>query len=179
MPHPAQTHDPACTACAAPDLAFARHDHAHCATDVLDRAAALATASGARLTPVRRRVLEILLEDHRALGAYDVLNRLAAEGFGNQPPVAYRALDFLVEQGFAHRITRLNAFTACMHPGEPHAPAFLICRTCHAVAEAPAAPVRTALDRAAKTLGFAIEGSSIEATGLCPACQGAGQGAIA
>jgi Fur family transcriptional regulator, zinc uptake regulator len=67
-----------------------------------------------------------------------VLRRLAAEGFGNQPPVAYRALEFLVEHGLAHRIQRLNAFTACMHPGEAHAPAFLICRTCSTVAEADA-----------------------------------------
>ena len=158
----------------APDArAFAHHDHAHCAGDVLARAEALVAQNGARLTPVRRRVLEILLEAHRALGAYDVLQRLVAEGFGNQPPVAYRALDFLVEQGLAHRIRRLNAFTACMHPGEAHAPAFLICRVCDAVAEAPAAPVRAALDDAAAALGFMIERSNIEALGLCPACHGA------
>jgi Fur family transcriptional regulator, zinc uptake regulator len=167
--HPA--HDPACTACATPDLAFAAHDHADCTTDVLARADTLAAAHGVRLTAVRRRVLEILLEGHRALGAYDVLQRLAADGFGHQPPVAYRALDFLVEQGLAHRIHRLNAFTACMHPGEAHAPAFLICRICHLVAEAPAAPVRSALNKAARTLGFTIDAAQVEAQGLCPACQ--------
>ena len=150
--------------------AFAHHDHAHCAGDVMARAQALAIDKGVRLTPVRKRTLEILLEAHRALGAYDVLQRLAAEGFGNQPPVAYRALDFLVEQGLAHRIRRLNAFTACMHPGEAHAPAFLICRLCNAVAEAPATPVRAALDQAAADLDFVIERSNIEALGLCPAC---------
>lgn len=122
------------------------------------------------MTPVRRRVLEILLADHRALGAYDVLQHLAASGFGNQPPVAYRALEFLVEQGFAHRIDRLNAFVACMHPGEAHAPAFLICRTCRTVAEAPAKPVRAALNKAASQLGFHVDSSSIEAVGLCPQC---------
>ncbi len=158
--------------CTTSDLAFADHDHSHCTSDVLARAEALAKASGARLTPVRRRVLEILLEEHKALGAYDVLQRLAAEGFGNQPPVAYRALEFLVDQGFAHRVRRLNAFTACMHPGEAHAPAFLICKTCAIVAEAPATAVRAALDAAAKDLGFAIERTNIEALGLCPACQG-------
>jgi Fur family transcriptional regulator, zinc uptake regulator len=173
MPNHTHAHDPACTACAAPDLAFAPHDHGDCSTDVLARADAMAATNGARLTPVRRRVLEILLEDHRALGAYDVLQRLAADGFGHQPPVAYRALDFLVEQGLAHRIHRLNAFTACMHPGEAHAPAFLICTTCHLVAEAPATPVRAALNKAAKTLGFTISASQIEAQGLCPACQAA------
>ncbi|MDP3262601.1 MAG: Fur family transcriptional regulator [Tabrizicola sp.] len=153
------------------DLAFAHHDHTHCATGALTRAEAICAEAGARMTPVRRRVLEILLEEHRALGAYDVLNRLAAEGFGNQPPVVYRALDFLVDQGLAHRIQRLNAFTACMHPGEAHQPVFLICRTCSTVAEAEAAPVRKALDVAAKGLGFAIEGSTVEAIGLCPACR--------
>ena len=155
----------------APDSrAFALHDHAHCAGDMMARAEALSRDKGLRLTPVRRRTLEILLEAHRALGAYDVLNRLSAEGYGNQPPVAYRALEFLVEQGLAHRIRRLNAFTACMHPGEDHAPAFLICRVCDTVAEAPAAPVMAALTKAATQSGFVIERANIEAVGLCPAC---------
>ncbi len=166
----AQSADP-CLGCTAPDLAFAVHDHGHCQTDALSRAEALVAQRGLRMTPVRRRVLEILLEQHRALGAYDVLERLAAEGFGNQPPVAYRALDFLEEQGLAHRIRRLNAFTACMHPGEAHAPAFLICRSCNAVAEAAAQPVRAALQSAAEALGFSVEASNIEALGQCPDCQ--------
>lgn len=167
------THSDACPGCAAaPEVAFARHDHAHCASDVMGRAEALASAQGVRLTPVRRRVLEILLEEHRALGAYDVLQRLSADGFGNQPPVAYRALDFLVEQGLAHRIQRLGAFAACMHPGEAHTPVFLICQSCNAVAEAEAAPVRAALDAAAGALGFAIARSTVEALGLCPRCSG-------
>ncbi len=152
--------------------AFVEHDHAHCAGGVMARAESLAAERGVRLTPVRRRVLEILLESHRAIGAYDMLQRLVAEGYGHQPPVAYRALDFLVENGLAHRVRRLNAFTACMHPGEVHAPAFLICRGCDTVAEAPADSVRAALDAAAASLGFVIERSNIEALGLCPACQG-------
>lgn len=154
-------------------LAFARHDHTHCAGDTLAKADALAGQRGARLTPVRRRALEILLEAHRAMGAYEVLERLGAEGFGKQPPVAYRALDFLVEQGFAHRIRRLNAFTACMHPGEAHHAAFLICKVCDAVAEAPAGKALVALEAAAGDLGFVIERSNIEALGTCPACRDA------
>ena len=167
----AHLHADTCPGCAEPDLAFAAHDHAHCASDALSRAEAVIAAKGLRLTPERRRTLEILLEQHRALGAYDVLTRLAAEGYGNQPPVAYRALDFLEEQGLAHRIRRLNAFTASMHPGEAHAPAFLICNGCNTVAEAPAAPVLAALQAAAAHTGFVIERSNIEASGLCPRCQ--------
>jgi Fur family transcriptional regulator, zinc uptake regulator len=163
-------HAPDCPGCSQTDLAFVPHDHARCVGDVLALAEAQVAARGQRLTPVRRRTLQILLESHRALGAYDVLDRLAADGFGKQPPVAYRALEFLEDQGLAHRISRLNAFTACMHPGEVHAPAFLICRLCQSVAEAPGSAVATALTSAAAALGFAIERATVEALGLCPAC---------
>jgi Fur family zinc uptake transcriptional regulator len=153
--------------------AFDAHDHSHCAGNGIAQAEEILAKRNLRLTPVRRQTLEILLAEHRALGAYDVLQRLAKAGFGNQPPVAYRALEFLVEQGFAHKVRRLNAFTACMHPGQDHAPVFLICRLCDAVAETPAAQVRAALDAAALAAGFTVERSSIEALGLCPNCTGA------
>jgi Fur family zinc uptake transcriptional regulator len=162
-----------CPSCVSPDLAFARHDHGLCSTDALSRAEALTTQRGLRLTPVRRRALEILLESHRAMGAYDVLARLVEDGFGNQPPVAYRALEFLEEQGLAHRIRRLNAYTACMHMGEAHAAAFLICAKCNAVSEAASATAITALEAAAQARGFVIEATTIEALGICPACQDA------
>lgn len=166
-------HDHPCPGCTQGDLAFAPHDHARCAGDVMALAEARMAEGRARMTPVRRRTLQILLETHKAMGAYDVLERLAAEGYGNQPPVAYRALEFLEEQGLAHRIRRLNAFAACMHPGEDHAPAFLICRQCHAVAEAPGRAVGEALAGAAAALGFTVERATVEALGLCPACAGA------
>ena len=150
--------------------AFAPHDHAACTAGAMATAEARLTGAGHKLTPVRRSALQILLDSPRALGAYEVLERLVAAGFANQPPVAYRALEFLEEQGLVHRIRRLNAFTACMHMGHAHAPAFLICRACHAVAEAPAAEVSAALTAAAAGLGFVVERSTIEALGLCPAC---------
>lgn len=150
--------------------AFHDHDHAQCARSAMARAEAVVAERGLRLTPVRRRTLDILLQSRQALGAYEVLERLAADGFGKQPPVAYRALDYLVEHGLAHRVRRLNAFAACMCPGQDHSPVFLICRQCHAVAEAPVNTVRAALDKTAAGLGFQVERCSIEAQGLCPAC---------
>lgn len=155
-----------------PGLAFQHHDHSTCAAEALTRAEELTSARGLRLTPVRRRTLEILLERHRAMGAYEVLDRLADEGFGKQPPVAYRALEFLIEQGLAHRIRRLNAFAACAHPGEAHSPVFLICSGCDAVAEAPGARVFETLRMAAQEADFAIDRASVEVVGLCPACKG-------
>lgn len=149
---------------------FERHDHSGCAGSALAAADARAAAAGLRLTPVRRRALEILLEEHRALGAYDVLQRLADDGFGAQPPVAYRALDFLVEHGFAHRIEGLNAFAACMHSGQEHEPVFFICELCKVVAEAPANAVKVAISDAAADFGFKPGRAHVEVLGLCPAC---------
>jgi len=144
-------------------------------TLLLRSAEATCAARGVQLTPVRRRALEILLESHRALGAYDVLARLEKDGFGGQPPVAYRALGFLVDQGLAHRIERLNAFVACSHPGAAHDPAFMICRSCRKVAESDSADAPLA--PAAAQQGFRIERMVLEAEGLCPACQHAGDAA--
>ncbi len=150
-------------------IGFEHHDHAACIDSSVAAVDARCQQAGLNLTPVRRRVLELLLQEHRALGAYDILDRLRAEGLGSQPPVAYRALDFLVTHGFAHKIERLNAFIACAHPGETHAPAFLICRACDAVAEAEGA--RGAVRAAAADAGFHVERTVVEALGLCPNCQ--------
>lgn len=154
------------------DDAFGVHDHAACQARVLDEAEDMLRKQGARLTPVRRRTLEILLESHSAMGAYEVLDRLAEAGFGRQPPVAYRALEFLVQHGLAHRLQRLNAFAACLHPAEDHAPVFLICSKCDKVAESNAPNVRSALSDAAARLNFAVERVTVEALGICPACSG-------
>lgn len=154
----------------ATDTFFARHDHAACVRSAIAAAEQTCAARAVQFTPIRRRVLEILLEHHEAMGAYDVLARLAQEGLGSKPPVAYRALGFLVEQGFVHRIERLNAFIACSHPGADHAPAFMICRSCGTVAEADAAP-EGPFGLSAAQSGFRIEQTVVEAEGLCPDCQ--------
>ena len=149
---------------------FTQHDHSACVSETLGAAEARCAAEGLRLTPVRRKVLEILLHEHRALGAYTVLDQLREGGFGSQPPVAYRALDFLVTNGLAHKIERLNAFIACAHPSHTHSPAFMICRLCDTVAETQSSPARGALGDAARSMGFRIERTVVEAEGVCPAC---------
>ena len=153
-----------------PPLGFQTHDHSLCVDQTLEAAEKRCAAEGLRLTPVRRKVLELLLQEHRALGAYAILELLREAGFGSQPPVAYRALDFLSEHGFVHKIERLNAFVACAHPGEYHSPAFMICRVCDAVAETHSSPGKGALGDAARAAGFQIEKTVVEAEGVCPDC---------
>ncbi|MEL6608006.1 MAG: transcriptional repressor [Pseudomonadota bacterium] len=152
---------------------FSEHDHSHCIAGGVEAVRAACAERGLQLTPVRERVLKLLLAEHRALGAYDILEVLRAEGLGSQPPVAYRALDFLVQNGFAHRVERLNAFVACATPTDDHDPAFLICRSCDAVAETGTDAKRDSVGRSAAAAGFQIEGAVVEALGLCPKCQDA------
>jgi Fur family zinc uptake transcriptional regulator len=151
-------------------VSFIDHNHSACMSDALLAAETLCSKEGHRFTPVRRKVLEILLQEHRALGAYAILDRLREEGFGSQPPVAYRALDFLVTHNLAHKIERLNAFIACSHPNHAHTPAFMICRLCDSVAETQSSPERGVLGDAARATGFKIERAVVEAEGVCPAC---------
>ena len=151
-------------------IGFTTHDHAGCISSNLSQIEEHCRNAGLQLTPVRRRVLEMLLQEHRALGAYEILDLLRSEGLGSQPPVAYRALDFLVTHGFAHKIERLNAFIACAHPGEKHDPAFLICRKCDVVAEAQSKATQGQLGSSARLAGFQIERTVVEVEGVCPNC---------
>ena len=83
-------------------VGFGSHDHAHCVHSAVAEAEARCAAEGLRFTPVRRAALECLLKEHRALGAYEVLDRLREGGFGSQPPVAYRALEVLRVRTLSH-----------------------------------------------------------------------------
>ena len=122
-----------------------------------------------KLTPLRLKVFELLLNDHRPLGAYQILNTLSKDGLNLTPPVIYRVLDFLIEQGFVHKIKNLNAFIACSHPGNTHSPTFMICRKCEKVAEIDLKESGIKLDKNLFS-DFQIEESIIEVIGICKSC---------
>jgi Fur family zinc uptake transcriptional regulator len=148
------------------------HDHDRCTADALAHAQALCEARAQRLTPIRRQVLEALLGSHRALGAYDIIDRVASRGGRPAPITIYRALDFLTEHGLVHRIESRNAFVACVHSHEGgDLIAFLICDTCGSVGEAPSHSVAGALLSAARSAGFAPKTQVIEITGVCAHCR--------
>jgi Fur family zinc uptake transcriptional regulator len=159
MPHPAH-------AFPEPD-----HDHARCAADAIAHAEAVCRERGERFTPLRRQVLQALLSSHRPLGAYDVIELLARGHARPAPITVYRALDFLIEQGLAHRIVSRNAFLACAHNHEERATvAFLICDRCDAVGEIPAASLAQPLIDGARHDGFSPKFTVVEITGTCAHC---------
>lgn len=150
------------------------HDHTSCQAGALEAAERLAAARGVRLTDSRARVLEIVAESHKPLGAYDILQRLAAERGRAAPPTVYRALAFLVEQGFAHRIDSLNAFVACFDPERAHDAGFLICERCKTVEEVADPSLGKAVRAAVTASGFQPRRSVVEISGLCAACAAQG-----
>ncbi|MBU3973703.1 MAG: transcriptional repressor [Alphaproteobacteria bacterium] len=128
------------------------------------------TAEGERMTPPRLRVLELLLAAGEPVKAYDLIARFGEDGQPAKPPTVYRALEFLERKGLAHRIASISAYVACTSGAADHAAAFLICDCCGATAEV-SAPVADDLGRAAESAGYAIDRTTIEAHGRCPACR--------
>lgn len=151
-------------------IGFHAHDHSSCIQTALDAVQIQCAEQKLQLTAVRKRVLEILLSEHRAMGAYDILAVLGKEGLGSQPPVVYRALDFLVSHGFAHKIERMNAYVACALAGGCSEPVFLICRACDGVAEVSAEHSVVGLDDITGSADFRMESVAIEVKGMCPTC---------
>ena len=149
------------------------HDHRACMAETLASAEAIAKSRGEKLTGMRRRVLEIVLQSHRPAGAYDVLGALARAGKRPAPPTVYRALEFLLAQGFVHRIDSRNAFVGCFVPANPHASHFLLCRSCGRAAEIADPALEEALAIAARNCGFSSERQIVEITGVCADCGGA------
>ncbi|RIJ27817.1 transcriptional repressor [Henriciella algicola] len=153
------------------------HTHIHANTpcspqDVetfLAEAEALAAQRGQRLTKIRRKVLRLLLESDEPSKAYDLLANLDGEGAA-KPPTVYRALDFLQEQGLAHKIESLNAYVACGHTSHKHSAVFLICEKCGAAEELHAVATNDALKAETAAAGFQVRQAVIEARGICRDC---------
>ena len=147
------------------------HDTAFLA-DRLSRAEAACARRGARLTDVRRTVLELILESREPIGAYALLDRLKDRSGHGKPPTVYRALDFLLAQGLIHRVERLNAFIGCHEEADhPHPVQFLICSTCGSVTEFEDEAIGRAVETVAGSSGFKMKRAIVEVEGECGLCQ--------
>jgi Fur family transcriptional regulator, zinc uptake regulator len=132
-----------------------------------------------RFTPMRKEVVLTLLATHQPMGAYDLLATLSQKQDKQLAPVTiYRALDFLVEHGFVHKLETQNAYIACtsethhthnhgMHEGV----VFLMCTSCGGVDEVQAAHVHDALKNLMQTTGFSPRSQVLEFSGLCEHCK--------
>lgn len=150
------------------------HHHHHNHGDALAAAEEHCARQGLKLTDMRRQVFGSLAAAPGAMGAYDLIDALASAGHKRLAPVSvYRALDFLMEAGLAHKIESLNAFVACPHlHGPDEMVVFLICDSCGRVEEATSDGVARALASVARGKAFQPRGQVIEMRGRCAGCSG-------
>lgn len=149
----------------------ARHDHRDCVQKALQTAEQICRERGMRLTRIRRKVLELVWNSHKPVGAYDILDALGRDGRRAAPPTVYRALEFLIEADLVHRLDSLNAFVGCSDPHSSHTGQFLICRECRSVAELDDAEIARIVERKAAGLGFTAVRQMLEIQGSCPDCR--------
>lgn len=149
-------------------------ERAAVAGEALARAEATCARRGVRLTPIRRDVLEALYATHRPLGAYDIAEMLARESARRIAPITvYRALEFLLEQGFIHKLETRNAFIACPHAHKPdELVVFLICEACGGVDEVSSPAFSGSLAGVLGQAGFAPRARVVEIAGVCAHCGG-------
>ena len=154
------------------------HHHVHDAAGFVAAVERACNERGLRLTAIRARVLGLVAQAGRPIKAYDLLEQIRldnsreGEGAGAAaPPTVYRALDFLLANGFIHKLESINAFVACHHPNSAqHSVPFLICDRCHSATELEDAGIVESLDAAARALGFAPQAQTLEVHGLCARC---------
>jgi Fur family zinc uptake transcriptional regulator len=144
--------------------------HVHDADDYVREVEQACAERGLRLTPLRSDVLRLVADSKNPVKAYDLLAQISESKAASAPPTVYRALDFLLENGFIHKLESINAFMACHHPGAQHTVPFLICDKCHAAIEMEDERVGRLLDEKARALGFSPQAQTLEVHGLCADC---------
>jgi Fur family transcriptional regulator, zinc uptake regulator len=146
------------------------HDHARCIQRAVATAEKICAAKQVNLTPLRRRIFEIVWRQHEPIGAYEILAELSKGRDKAAPPTVYRALEFLQEAGLVHRLDTLNAFLGCDRAEDQHAGQFLVCRQCRRAAEIEDSVLNRALRERADSLGFRLETSAVEIKAVCSQC---------
>lgn len=158
------------------------HHHVHDAPSFVDAVERACRERGLRLTPIRARVLTLIARQGKPIKAYDLLDQIRADKALDEdaagaaaPPTVYRALDFLLANGFIHKLESVNAFVACHHPNTAqHSVPFLICDRCHSAVELEDERVVAQLDEKARALGFVPQAQTLEVHGICARCVQAG-----
>jgi Fur family zinc uptake transcriptional regulator len=147
------------------------HDHDGCVEQAMQNAERICRERGLRFTRQRKRVLRLVWNSHKPVGAYDILDELNRDGQRAAPPTVYRALEFLIEADLVHRLDSLNAFVGCADPNVPHAGQFLICRDCRTVTELDDRDISGLIEKSAASQGFTALHQTLEVQGICQSCQ--------
>lgn len=124
-----------------------------------------------RFTKPRQSVLTLILRAEKPITAYEIIDHLKHELDNPKPPTIYRALDFLKENAFIHRIESLNAYISCIEGHRHKGSQFMICDNCQCVEEIHLCHLPPALEKKIEETRFQINYWNIEVHGVCLSCQ--------
>jgi len=149
--------------------------HTHSAESFVAAVRDACSARSLNLTPIRAEALKQIARAGKPIKAYDLLERMRGGPGASAPPTVYRALEFLLEHGFIHRLVSINAFLACHHPAVSHVVPILICKSCETAQELEDETLAAQLDALARAEGFQPQASYLEVLGTCAACATKGE----
>lgn len=139
--------------------------------DKMERFESICHKRKQRVTPLRRNVLSTILKTEKSIKAYDIIRKLSTPAKKVKPPVVYRALEFLQEQGFIHRIERDNSYAACAHPEKKKNNYMLVvCKKCGVVEEFGDDSLSRIIQLNVHNAGFEMAAGTLEVGGVCPSC---------
>ena len=147
-----------------------QHSHSKCIKNALDKAEKICREKSIRLTPIRKKVLELIWQHHKPVKAYDLLNQLSSGDHIEKPPTVYRALDFLLENHFIHKIESCNGYIGCELDHTQMDSKFFVCDQCDEVKEVYEPKLDKSLQDVSKKQGFTPNQTKIEIHGTCARC---------
>ena len=122
-------------------------------------------------TEIRRQVFEIIVKNNKPIKAYEILDKISnINNKPSHPPTVYRAIDFLIENGFVHKLNSINSFVGCFHPNAHKECYFLICKECNLYQECCDDSLKRQISKTAIHNNFVISNTTLEIEGHCLDC---------
>ncbi|WP_028884491.1 transcriptional repressor [Taylorella asinigenitalis] len=145
--------------------------------DRIKQATEICNQRGLRLTPIRSQVLILLLQAARSLKAYELLDMMKAHHKSSQPATVYRALDFLVQEGFVHRVDTINGWVACNNfdhedeESQDDISVIAVCSRCNKVQELDPTDISPFITSLLESAGFENRSPKTEIRSICSECR--------
>ncbi len=133
---------------------------------------------GYRITKPRRLVVEMLNTSDIALSAYEIRDRLEAEGEKVDKVSIYRILECLEENHLIHRVLMTGKVRKCQLEDEDHCHLnqadhchhLLICEQCGFIEEVHCPGMNRIVQQVAEDAQFTVKSHHLEFLGLCQKC---------
>lgn len=126
---------------------------------------------GKRMTDVRREAVLALAALQQPQSAYKILDLINKKrGKKLSAMSLYRALDYLVELGFAVKIDSANSYALCRDGGDCHHHVMIVCDKCGSLDEVHDSKALASIKKLADACGHALRNHAVEVHGLCEKC---------